>query len=147
MSNAITDFNYWLTRRWTTPFTLAFLLLAISAIAALNVLLIYYCIHPLTANSDMLKRIKIVAGISQCLHGLLAQVSLAWMVYRIYPWKIFRFILPVVISLIGLGIGVQVWASILSIPGKDARTPGSVMGLQLMASLIFFTGLFIYRYR
>ncbi|KAI9138886.1 hypothetical protein BKA69DRAFT_713892 [Paraphysoderma sedebokerense] len=135
-------------KKWTTPFNLGFTHLTATFLFFLSYLLGVYGYNIFApVNSTYKTFASYFIAVADNLQATTAEICLAWMVYKVYSWKTFKIILPFIILFIVLRFAAQIWTSTMLILKLDPYVAGSVRGSILMWNLLFFSFLFIYRYR
>ncbi|KAI9136111.1 hypothetical protein BKA69DRAFT_107797 [Paraphysoderma sedebokerense] len=137
-------------RRWRTAFNLGLAPLVATLFFFISYVLTTYAYSqlPSVTFSDTVKRtLSYTSVILDNVQASSGEICLAWMVYKVYSRKKFKIILPFIVLFICLRFASQIWTSIMILSKLDPTVAGSVRGILMMWNLLFFSFLFIYRYR
>lgn len=137
------------SRRWTIPFNLALILLFTAVVYFVFFAVHYYFTFPVSYDQVTSSVIGPIAGASSDVYLLIGEISLCWMVSRVYPTQMFRRkILPFIVLFIVLRVSIALWFLLeYYINGTVIHTVGVIFSVLVMWNCFFFSALFIYRYR
>lgn len=136
------------SKRWSRPFNLAFSLLLIGILYFFTNAMVFYYRFPISADPESRFGFQVATGIFSNLFLLIGEISLAWMIKRIYPPRKFRIILPIIIFFIALRLSFALWFLIdFLITGTTQQVVGIVFSVLVMVNCVVFSSLFIYPYR